>query len=123
MLRPGELVSVDLAEQSEVKGFFVPFDAIDEEAGETFLYVVQDGSASKFSVEVVPRENLDTGSMIEVQSPELREGLQIVVRGVHYLTDGERVRIVGAARKFDELEEGHLIGSPGPSIVTEGSAE
>jgi multidrug efflux pump subunit AcrA (membrane-fusion protein) len=123
MLRPGELVSVDLAEKNEDKGFFVPFDAIDEESGQTFLYVVQDGLASKVNVDVVPRENLDTGSMIEVQSSELREGLQVVVRGVHYLSDGERVRRVGAARKFDELEEGHLVGDSVPPIVTEGSAE
>ncbi|WP_047812697.1 efflux RND transporter periplasmic adaptor subunit [Rhodopirellula islandica] len=123
MLRPGELVTVDLADQNEGKGFFVPFDAIDEESGQTFLYEIKDGLASKVGVEVVARENLDTGSMIEVQSPELREGLQVVVRGVHFLTDGERVRKVGAPRRLDELEEGHLIGSPVPPMVVEGSAE
>ncbi|PHQ33825.1 efflux RND transporter periplasmic adaptor subunit [Rhodopirellula bahusiensis] len=122
-LRPGELVTVDLADQSERKGFFVPFDAIDEEAGDAFLYVVKDGQASKVMVEVVSRENLDLGSMIEVQSPELNEEMLIVVRGVHYLSDGERVRKVGAVRRLDELEETHSPGTPVPSIVVEGSAE
>ncbi|MCR9208696.1 MAG: HlyD family efflux transporter periplasmic adaptor subunit [bacterium] len=123
MLRPGELVSVDLADQNETKGFFVPFDAIDEEAGQAFLYVVKDSRASKVAVDVVSRDNLDLGSMIEIQSPELNEGMLVVVRGVHFLNDGEKVRKVGAARRLDELEEGHLPGNPMPPMVVQGAAE
>ncbi|ELP31169.1 efflux RND transporter periplasmic adaptor subunit [Rhodopirellula baltica] len=123
MLRPGELVSVDLADQNEKKGFFVPFDAIDEEAGQAFLYVVKDNRASKVAVDVISRDNLDLGSMIEIQSPELSEGMLVIVRGVHFLSDGEKVRKVGAARRLDELEEGHLPGNPMPPMVVEGAAE
>ena len=123
MLRPGELVSVDLADQNETKGFFVPFDAIDEEAGQAFLYVVKDSRASKVAVDVVSRDNLDLGSMIEIQSPELNEGMLVVVRGVHFLNDGEKVRKVGAARRLDELEEGHLPGNPMPPMLVQGAAE
>jgi len=42
---------------------------------------------------------------------------------VHFLSDGEKVRKVGAARRLDELEEGHLPGNPMPPMVVEGAAE
>ncbi|WP_438811161.1 efflux RND transporter periplasmic adaptor subunit [Rhodopirellula halodulae] len=123
MLRPGELVTVDLADQDTSEGFFVPFDALDEEAGQIFLYIVSEGVAKQIPVQVMNRDNLDTGSMIEVKSPELQEGMQVVIRGVHYLTDGENVRVVGEVQRLDEMEEGHLPGNPMPPMVVEGVQE
>ncbi len=97
MLRPGDLVTVDLSSNDADFGFHVPIDAIYEESGETFLFVAQDGHAKKLPVQLKQSGNLDVGSLVEIQSTALTDGMQVIVGGVHYLHDGEAVRIVQAA--------------------------
>ncbi len=98
MLRPGDLVSVDLSNSEMAVGFHVPIEAIYEESGEMFLFVVQDGHAKKLAVQLRQAGNLDAGSRVEIQSPALVDGMQVIVGGVHYLRDDEPVRIVGTTR-------------------------
>ncbi|GAA5510098.1 efflux RND transporter periplasmic adaptor subunit [Novipirellula caenicola] len=97
MLRPGDLVMVDLSNDDVDSGFYVPIEAIYEESGETFLFVAQDGHAKKLAVQLTQAGNLDVGSLVEIQSPALTDGMQVIVNGVHYLRDGEAVRIVQSA--------------------------
>ncbi|WP_231753152.1 efflux RND transporter periplasmic adaptor subunit [Rosistilla carotiformis] len=95
MLRPGDLVTVDLSSNVIEPGFYVPIDAIYEESGETSLFVYEEGVARKLPVQVVPAENLDAGSLMEIRAAELTDGLQVIVGGVHYLRDGQAVRVIG----------------------------
>ena len=106
MLRPGDLVSVDLSASETAPGFYVPMEAIYEESGETYVFVVgqPDGDSrsgettvKRLAVNVAKEEGLGAGTIrrITSQSSEaLPEGAPIVVGGVHFLRDGEAVRIV-----------------------------
>ena len=57
------------------------------------MFVVDNGTARRVPVTVSPGPN--TSRRIEpVQEQDLREGMQIVSKGVHYLVDGEAVNVV-----------------------------
>jgi multidrug efflux pump subunit AcrA (membrane-fusion protein) len=94
MLRPGDLVYVDLSASDAANGFYVPMEAIYRDSSRASLFVVRNGRAKKLPVQMVASDDLNEGSMIEVRSPELTEGMQVIVGGVHYLLDGQAVRIV-----------------------------
>lgn len=102
MLRPGDLVNVDLSGQNVLPGFYVPLQAIYQDSGVTSVFVAIDGVAKKIDVQVIDSENLDTGAMIQVESDELIEGMPVIIGGVHYLTNGESVRIVSAKSEAGE---------------------
>lgn len=95
-LRPGDLATVFLNPDAAEAGLYVPIEAIYEDRGETFVFVVGDGKATKTKVDAVIGSNLDTGSMIEIRSLEqpFQDGAEIVVGGVHFLNDGEAIRVV-----------------------------
>ncbi|QDS89243.1 Inner membrane protein YibH [Rosistilla ulvae] len=95
MLRPGDLVTVDLSSNVVEPGFYVPIEAIFEESGETSLFVFDNGRAKKMEVHIPPAEDLNAGSLVEIESDQLVDGMQVVVGGVHFLRDGQAVRALG----------------------------
>lgn len=112
-LRPGDLVGVALDDAPLPEGFYLPMEAIYEDGGQTYVFVA--GSESKTTVRKVPvtlgtaspsgsskqPENVSgqlvAGSLQQV-SPitpdDLGVGDRVVVDGVHFLRDGELVRVV-----------------------------
>lgn len=96
LLRPGDLVSIDISDESVDDGFYVPMKAIYENNGETSIFVSENDRCRQLSVSLKPSSNLDAGSMVGIESPELIDGMQVIVGGVHYLTDGEPITNVGA---------------------------
>ncbi|WP_417747448.1 efflux RND transporter periplasmic adaptor subunit [Rosistilla oblonga] len=98
MLRPGDLVTVDLSSNAIEPGYYVPIEAVYEESGKTSLFVFDDGKAKQLAVEMITPENLDAGSLVQVQSPDLFDGIQVIVGGVHYLQNGQAVRRTGRHR-------------------------
>ena len=102
LLRPGDVVQVDLAGKDAVPGLFVPIEAIQESSGRTSVFVIEstgDGSTVK---EVEVRVPNDQGSQatsarrIEPTTESINlEGQNIVVEGVHYLIDGQTVVVTG----------------------------
>ena len=97
LLRPGDLVSVDISGGQFPTGFYVPLDAIQESAGKYFIFTVQ-SSAEQGSqarrVEVRLRERLDTLQGVEaVGQPSLQPGTKVIAEGAHFLVDGEAVTI------------------------------
>ncbi|QDV40806.1 Macrolide export protein MacA [Stieleria neptunia] len=95
MLRPGDLVNIDLSEEGSELGFHVPVEAIFKTSDTSSLFVVRNGRVDEIPVTLVPGDNLDEGSMMQVMSPELREGMQVVRDGVHLLRSGQTVNVVG----------------------------
>lgn len=100
MLRPGDLVRVNLSSQSPAEGYFVPVEAIYEESGQTFLFVVaeQDGGtiARKILVNTNITDKLDNDSKMQItptDSSDIDKETRFVVGGVHFLQDGERIAI------------------------------
>ena len=94
-LRPGDLANIYLDPDGVEPGFYVPAEAIYEDRGETYVFTVAEGSVKKVQVEAVIPASLDTGSMIEIQTSSdlIKEGTEIVVGGVHFLNDGDQVRV------------------------------
>ena len=95
MLRPGDLVKVNLADSEKASGYFVPMDAIAYEFDRTFLFLLNEEDSTVQRVEVVAQPNSNTNSVVAVEAKEtgtLLEGRKYVSRGAHYLIDGEKVR-------------------------------
>ena len=101
MLRPGDLVSVNLADgRATAPAFYVPVTAIYEESGSHSLFVARaDGTAQRLPVRTRDPLRLDRDSLIEVEpvdaSTELN-GLAVILEGAHFLKDGDRVQVVAS---------------------------
>ncbi len=97
MLRPGDLVDVTLDPDQAKPGLFAPVEAIYEDLGETFVFVVDNNIARKTKVRAISTDSLDTGSLIRIEPVDpssLPPDTEIVVGGVHYLNDGDEINIV-----------------------------
>lgn len=68
----------------------VPRDAVIAVFGQNVVYAVNDAKARMIPVEIVGYQ----GSIAGVQSPDLAEGMQVVVKGNERLRDGQMVSIV-----------------------------
>ncbi|QEG22671.1 efflux RND transporter periplasmic adaptor subunit [Mariniblastus fucicola] len=104
MLRPGDLVKLNLADKGTTSGYFVPMDAIGYEFEKTFLFLLNEENSTVQRVEVKVLESPSgTSSVVAIEpmdsSVDLK-GRKYVNRGAHYLVDGEKVRAVesGAAQ-------------------------
>lgn len=103
ILRPGDLVKVDLSGENINKGFFVSMDSIVREADKSFLFVVnesdQETTAKRIPINVLDSKNGKATSgmrRIEAVEGQSLEGLRYIADGVHYLIDGEPVKVVAA---------------------------
>lgn len=91
VLRPGELVPMIFLLDKVPRGFYVPLQAIRELNGAHSVFVVRDGVARRVPVTV--HESLHELRRIEGEG--LAEGDAIVVEGIHYVGDGDAVRVLG----------------------------
>ena len=93
--RPGDLVRIDLNEGRMHRGVYAPIDAISEDSGKHFVFVVEgSGASSKVrKVEVSIFDGPNTHKRIEPIDGSSLSGQQIVLGGVHYLVEGEPVNI------------------------------
>lgn len=101
MLRPGDLVEVDMNAANVTAGYYVPLEAIYEQAGDTFIFVAvgSEGgkTAKRIPILVAKQNGVGTGTLrrITSKSPgDLLDGMSVIVSGVHFLRDGESVRLV-----------------------------
>jgi RND family efflux transporter MFP subunit len=72
------------------KTLVVPRDAVIAVSGQNVVYAVNDSKARMIPVEVIGYQGLTAG----VQSPDLAEDMQVVVKGNERLRDGQMVSIV-----------------------------
>ena len=96
LLRPGDIVSVDLRGSAKTEGFYVKMDAILANQGRYFVFAVADGSEGTVAkrIEVSIADQLESMRRIEpVNDGELMEGMTIVADGARFLTDGERINV------------------------------
>lgn len=98
MLRPGDVVTVDLNATQATDGYYVPMSAIYEESGGAYIFTVDETDAETIAKRVpiqVKREDSTGASSyrrIEFEGDALPEGTPVIVEGVHFLRDGERVK-------------------------------
>lgn len=96
LLRPGDLVGVDLRGGKVQPGIYVPLDAIMEQSGANFVFAVSespDGDTAR-RVEVSVHDTVGTLRRIEATSDEpLASGTKIVAAGAAFLVDGESINV------------------------------
>ncbi len=97
LVRPGDLVAVNLNGDSLPVGFYVPISVISENNGKYFVHVVDAGVVRRVEISVF--ESVNTSRRIEpVVADALQEGIKLVAQGTHFLVDGEPVLVAGEAR-------------------------
>jgi RND family efflux transporter MFP subunit len=94
LLRPGDLVPVQFALSSTTPGFYVPNRAITLIAGKEVVFVVEDGVAKARPVLVY--EMFEERHRIEGEG--ITTGTNVIVGGVHYVSDGQPVTITGVLK-------------------------
>jgi hypothetical protein len=99
MLRPGQLVHVDLGAEARRPGFYVPMQAVRRDTKGYFVYLVGEGEGG---AETAERVDVTLGEGIadfrRIEATALAKGRKLVVDGTHFLEDGE------AVNAFDEIE-------------------
>lgn len=99
LLRSGDVARISRTPDKPTDGHYVPMKAVREEQGQTFVHVVDDTDgqaiARRVLVEVAEGESvLGETVLLRVTSASegaLRDGMQVIVEGTHYLNDGDRV--------------------------------
>ncbi|WP_068259641.1 efflux RND transporter periplasmic adaptor subunit [Rubripirellula obstinata] len=106
MLRPGDLVKVDLSSGNKDSGYYVPLNAIARTSGQTAIFVLQesgDGAiARRIPVELFQQDQENVTSSvcrIEAIGEVSLEGKRLIVEGTHYLVDGEPVNAVSSSQE------------------------
>ncbi|MCA9201402.1 MAG: HlyD family efflux transporter periplasmic adaptor subunit [Planctomycetales bacterium] len=96
MLRPGDVVNVDLRLSDYDEGYYVPLDAIRFEGGQPYLFTLSSSGDSSSVRRVPARVEPGPDGLRRVEPTEqLPAGTAIVRGGVHFLSDGETVKVVG----------------------------
>ena len=91
LLRPGMFVEAAIIVERRTGVSVVPRDAVTDRAGRTVVFVIDGQRAVRRNVSL----GLGDDDQVEVREG-VESGERIVVRGLETLTDGTRVRVVGA---------------------------
>jgi RND family efflux transporter MFP subunit len=91
LLRPGDLVPVRFLLHATSRGLYVPVNAITMVDGKHVVFVVEDKKARERQITVhdMFRE------LRRIEGEGIQPGTQVIVSGMHYVSDGQPVTIVG----------------------------
>jgi len=91
LLRPGDLVPVRFLLDSTPRGLYVPVDSITLIDGKHRIFIAENGIARSQAVSL----HESFGELRRIEGPGLEPGTEIIVGGIHYVSDGQAIRIVG----------------------------
>ena len=99
LLRPGDLVKVDLSAKEESEGYYIPLSAVNRRQEQTAIFVLEEADghsvARRIPIQIVMTDQKNASSsycLIEAADKEVSlEGLLCITKGTHYVTDGEKV--------------------------------
>ncbi|MCC9606247.1 efflux RND transporter periplasmic adaptor subunit [Blastopirellula sp. JC732] len=104
LLRPGDLVRVELSDESNEAGLYVPMKAIRHAGDQAAVFVVDRSNpdrliARKVLVTIATAdETLRSDAALQRIEPEepgaLASGAELVVEGTHYLVDGDEIVVI-----------------------------
>jgi len=89
LFRPGSLVPVRFQLESAPRGFYVPVGVITEVAGTPAVYLLENDQAQAHAVTVHEVH----GELRRIAGAGITIGAQLIVRGVHYVSDGQPVTV------------------------------
>jgi multidrug efflux pump subunit AcrA (membrane-fusion protein) len=101
LLRPGDVVRVDLGGGASPSGFYVPMKALRRESGRTFAFVADHDGPDRAIARRVEVSLPDRGAIFlgpstlhrvePIEPGALAEGDRLITEGVHYLGDGDAI--------------------------------
>jgi multidrug efflux pump subunit AcrA (membrane-fusion protein) len=98
LLRPGDVVRVELGDTELEPGLYVPEEAIQFDGQRHAVYVVKSqDSESEIAAQVEVRVDETVGPLQRIEpvtEGQLTEGMRLVVAGAHYIAEGERINPV-----------------------------
>ncbi len=100
LIKSGMIAEVSFTMDRSNDAIVLPRDAVMTKEEETYVYIVENGTAKKVAVEL----GIETGDMIEITSG-LKDGDNVVTKGQTYLSDGEAVRVSNAEAAVVEAAE------------------
>ena len=91
LLRPGMYVTTTIG-LGKANAIVVPYQTVEKLVGanDRYVFVNNNGRAQRVAVELGQRFDQD----VEIISPEITEGVEMVVKGQHKLVDGVKINIV-----------------------------
>ncbi len=90
-LRPGQLAPVLLSNQAPKPGLYLPMNTIKpQEGGTGIVFLAQDGVAKLVKIRITG----SVGELFRVEGEGLRPGVEVITDYIHFLQDGEPVRII-----------------------------
>ncbi|MEE8235920.1 MAG: hypothetical protein V3R53_03930, partial [Gammaproteobacteria bacterium] len=89
LLRPRDLIPVQFSLSRTEPGFYVPNRAITLVGNSEVIFVVEDGIAKARPVSV--HESFE--NLRRIEGDGIISGTNVVVRGVHYVSDGQPVTV------------------------------
>tara|TARA_R110002049_G_scaffold46487_1_gene135124 strand:+ start:67568 stop:69202 length:1635 start_codon:yes stop_codon:yes gene_type:complete len=106
LVRPGDIVQVDLSDEDAEPGFFVPMDAISQSGDKHYLFVIDKSADQTIArrVEIVlaeKRQDSRLSSLLRIQAADDAidlDGVQFVTQGTHYLVDLEPVNVIATSQ-------------------------
>ena len=93
-LRPGDVVRVGLRGEETPSGFYVPENAIQYDGNQYRIAVATDTQNGTQQVEFVSVSPGETAGSLRRIDGELKAGMQVIVEGAHYVSEGDLVRTV-----------------------------
>ncbi len=97
LLRPGDLVPVRFALGATPKGFYLPINAITKIGDRHVVYLLNDGKAKVADVTVHESHR----ELRRVAGDDLKDGVAVIVGGVHLVSPGQPVSVVGQIAERD----------------------
>ena len=100
LIRPGDVVQVDLSSKKREEGLYIPINAVVHKGGKTFLMTLENESAGvatvkKHAIKLLTKSDDKTSSPIrEIQATEELIGKRYVTQGAHFLIEGQRVSVI-----------------------------
>lgn len=96
LIKAGMLAEVSFTAAKAEDAIVLPRNAVITKDDETYVYIVEDGTAKKVLVEL----GIESGETIEIRTG-LTDGDQVVIKGQTYISDGEAVNVANAVPEAD----------------------
>lgn len=91
LLRPGDLVPVSFLQYATKKGIYVPINAISKIDNKHIVFVAKNGKAN--AIEISLHETYR--ELRRIEGDGIEPGINLIVGGLHYVSDTQSIRIVG----------------------------
>ncbi|MDA1016511.1 MAG: HlyD family efflux transporter periplasmic adaptor subunit, partial [Planctomycetota bacterium] len=98
MLRPGDIVDVQLELNAPKPGIYVPKRYIRVEGDKYFVFLVDKSNGKQVAKKVPVSVKANVGPLQRIEGADIKPGVQMITSGTHYLQDQTQVDIFEVTR-------------------------